>query len=115
MLDRSKHEIVLKRILADICQNKNLSASLGFKGGTCLYFFYDLDRFSTDLDFNLIGAEFNKNAITEILSRYLEIDQAVSKKNTLFWMGSFKKGSQKIKLEISKRFFPPDKYVSNEH
>ncbi len=105
MLDRTKHEIILKKILADIYQDKNLQVSLAFKGGTCLYFFYDLDRFSTDLDFNLLSGQFDSERMTEILSKYLILEENISKRNTWLWVGSFEKGKQKIKIEISKRNF----------
>ena len=111
MLDRKHHEIILKKILADIYRDKNLGASIAFKGGTCLYFFYNLDRFSTDLDFNVIADTINEKAMTSILNKYLNIGQAISKRNTWFWVGSFKKGKQKIKVEISKRNYP-DKYIN---
>ncbi len=111
MLDREHHEILLKKILADIYQDKNLGASIAFKGGTCLYLFYNLDRFSTDLDFNVIADKLDKRAMTLILNRHLNIDQAISKRNTWFWIGSFEKGKQKIKVEISKRNYP-DKYIN---
>ena len=111
MLDREHHEILLKKILADIYQDKNLGAAIAFKGGTCLYLFYNLDRFSTDLDFNVIADKLDKRAMTLILNRHLNIDQAISKRNTWFWIGSFEKGKQKIKVEISKRNYP-DKYIN---
>ena len=111
MPDREHHEILLKKILADIYQDKNLGASIAFKGGTCLYLFYNLDRFSTDLDFNVIADKLNEKAMTLILNRHLNIDQAISKRNTWFWIGSFEKGKQKIKVEISKRNYP-DKYIN---
>lgn len=55
MLDRSRHEILLKNILRDIYQHPVLQALLAFKVGTCLYLFYNLPRFSTDLDFCLLS------------------------------------------------------------
>ena len=41
---------ILKDIYADI----TINSLLGFKGGTCAYFFYNLPRFSVDLDFDLL-------------------------------------------------------------
>ena len=41
---------ILKEIYADI----ELANCLGFKGGTAMMFFYDLPRFSVDMDFNLL-------------------------------------------------------------
>lgn len=38
----------------DTSIHKNIMLQiLGFKGGTAAYIFYDLNRFSTDLDFDL--------------------------------------------------------------
>lgn len=114
MLDRTRHEITLKKILADIYSNKHLQAKLAFKGGTCLYFFHGLNRFSTDLDFNLLGGgEFNNEELTEILKQYLILEENISKRNTWFWLGSFEKGRQKIKVEISKRDYP-DTYETKD-
>lgn len=45
------------RILKDIYTDPDLNSLLGFKGGTALMFFYNLPRFSVDLDFNLLDAE----------------------------------------------------------
>ncbi len=50
MLDKSKHGQILKNILRDIYTTTDLEARLIFKGGTCLYLFYGLDRFSVDLE-----------------------------------------------------------------
>ena len=36
-------------------KDPTLAASLGFKGGTCALIFYQLPRFSVDLDFDYIG------------------------------------------------------------
>ena len=111
MLDRERHEIILKKIIRDIYQETDLPALLAFKGGTCLYIFYGLDRFSTDLDFNITADGFNPDSVTNILQQHLTLDDIkTNKHNTWFWIGSFEKGKQKIKLEISKRDYP-DKYV----
>jgi len=42
------------QLLKDIYSDIELANYLGFKGGTALMFFYELPRFSVDLDFNLI-------------------------------------------------------------
>jgi len=69
------------------------------------------DRFSTDLDFNVIADSINEKAMTSILNKYLNIGQAILKRITWFWVGSFEKGKQKIKVEISKINYP-DKYIN---
>lgn len=113
MLDRQKHEQILKNILRDIYTTTDLESRLAFKGGTCLYLFYGLDRFSADLDFNLVAEDFNNQLITRILAKYLTIDDKFNKYFTWFWLGSYGKGKPKIKLEINKREYP-DKYVHKD-
>ena len=110
MLDRQQHEQILKNILRDILKDNRLSPQLALKGGTCLYLFHNLPRFSVDLDFNLMkDTTFEPDNLTEIVSNYLNIEDQKEKKFTWFWLGNFEKGRQKIKVEISKRQFP-DKY-----
>lgn len=60
MIDLNKHKFLLIQILKDIYSDIELSNSLGFKGGTALMFFYDLPRFSVDLDFNVLDADHEK-------------------------------------------------------
>ena len=111
MLDKVKHEIILRNILRDIYQDNELSTKLAFKGGTCLYFFYDLPRFSVDLDFNQLDS-FEPNKITQIAKSYLEIEEFYPRTKTLFWLGSYEKGKQKVKIEIGKRDYP-DQYTTH--
>ena len=114
MLDKNKHEVILKQILRDIFKEESLQGQLAFKGGTCLYIFYDLNRFSTDLDFNLVSENLNHEKISDILKKYVIIEDFSSKRNTWFWLGSFEKGLQKVKIEISKREYP-DEYVTKNY
>lgn len=113
MLDKSKHEIILKNILRDIYQDPPLQAQLAFKGGTCLNLFYDLPRFSTDLDFSLLPdvetETFDPRTLDQILTKYISIREFTAKRFTWFWSGSYEKGLQTIKVEINKREFS-DKY-----
>ncbi len=114
MLHRDHHELLLKQILRDLYKHKRIQGQIAFKGGTCLYIFYDLPRFSTDLDFNLLDTNgFDHNEITGILKKYLQLDEISSKANTWFWLGSYEKGLQKIKVEVSKREYP-DEYTNLE-
>lgn len=108
MLEKQRHEIVLKRILADLYEQADVSSLLGFKGGTCLYFFHDLDRFSVDLDFTIIKTQeiFNPETITSILQKHITIEEVREKYATWFWLGSYEKGFHKIKIEVSKRNYP---------
>jgi len=109
MLNRQQHDVYLKQILRKIGRNDELNNQLILKGGTCLYLFYDLPRFSVDLDFNLkLNSSFNPQILTEVLEKELTIDDRREKHFTWFWLGSYQKGSQKIKIEVSKRNFPDE-------
>jgi len=47
--------------------------SLVFKGGTALYKYYNLNRFSEDLDFDIIGKRFNADSLIKKITRNLEL------------------------------------------
>lgn len=106
MLDQTKHRNILVKVLNDIYSNPKLLAILGFKGGTALYLFYKLNRFSVDLDFDLLdsskGQEVHDELI-EILSNYGGIkDQALKHFGGLISM-SYEKGQHQLKLDVSHR------------
>lgn len=46
---------------------------LVFKGGTALYKFYNLNRFSEDLDFDLVGKRFDVDKMIKKITRNLEL------------------------------------------
>lgn len=111
------------RILKDIYADASLAPSLGFKGGTCAYFFYNLPRFSVDLDFDLLKngegieeAVFKK--IKNIAEAYGTIKDSYVKRNTIFVLLSYGEDDRNIKIEISTRPLPfatKDIYESNEY
>lgn len=106
MINIPLHRQILLGILKDIFQNRGLSPLLGFKGGTCLYFFHGLPRFSTDLDFNLLDqTSFDPEKFQQILAKYISITDFKEKQQTWFWLGSYKKTHHSVKVEISKRKF----------
>lgn len=85
------------KILKKIYQNPLLQTTLGFKGGTALYLFYKLPRFSTDLDFDLIRQN-NTTPFQQTCSQAIIVQQLKqiiekfglepnfsNKKNTLFF------------------------------
>jgi predicted nucleotidyltransferase component of viral defense system len=109
MLDITDHKRKLITLFLDILDNRNLSSTLGFKGGTALYLFYNLDRFSTDLDFNVVDEEFSVDEMRLEIEKKLEVLDYRDKKFTYFWLCSYQKGQHKIKVEVSKREFP-DRY-----
>lgn len=113
MLDKTRHEQILKNILKDIYTTTNLEDKFALKGGTCLYLFYNLDRFSVDLDFNLLAQDFDDKHLSNILAKYLTIDDFRNKYFTWIWLGSYEKGVRRVKIEISKRNYP-DKYTNKD-
>ena len=112
MLNRNLHETHLRRLLSSIFDDKVLNTQLAFKGGTCLYMFYALDRFSTDLDFNCVGDSVDSERLTNLFSEY-QIQEQTNKHNTWFWLLSYGKDTVKIKIEISKRDFPDEYELRN--
>ena len=96
------------QILKDIYTDVSISPLLGFKGGTCAKFFYNLPRFSVDLDFDLLEVnEENKTAVFEkaigILSKYGRIKDQRIKKFTVFALLSYGDEDHNIKVEINVR------------
>jgi len=108
-LDKNNHRNIMKNILVDIYSSFELSTSLVFKWGTASYFFYDLDRFSTDLDFDLliennsISEDIVLEKINNILSKYWEVKRSYNKRYTIFSLLSYGTIDYNIKVEISKR------------
>lgn len=108
MLNREKHQLIMGQILRDIYGDVEISSLLGFKGGTCAYFFYKLPRFSVDLDFDLLAVnESNKKLvfakIINILSKYGEVKDQMIKRYTIFALLSYGQGDHNIKVEINVR------------
>ncbi|MEJ2568717.1 MAG: nucleotidyl transferase AbiEii/AbiGii toxin family protein [candidate division WOR-3 bacterium] len=116
MLDIQKHKYVLVQILKDIYSDKEISPLMGFKGGTAAYLFYDLPRFSVDLDFNLLEIlkkDLVRKKTEHILKDHGNIKTARDKRYTIFFMLSYGKEATNIKVEISKRKFPDSYEVKN--
>ncbi|TSC94048.1 MAG: Uncharacterized protein Athens101428_441 [Candidatus Berkelbacteria bacterium Athens1014_28] len=108
MLNNEKHQLIMGQILKDIFTDISIAPLLGFKGGTCAYFFYDLPRFSVDLDFDLlIPTEYNQKKISEriagILEKYGLIKDDHLKRFTIFSLLSYGDADHNIKIEINIR------------
>ena len=102
------HENILIQILKDIYTDKEISPFLGFKGGTAAYLFYKLDRFSIDLDFDLLDiTKKDKIFLTvgEILKKQGSIKDSRIKRYSLFFLLSYGNNSRNIKVEINLRKF----------
>jgi hypothetical protein len=107
MVDFNKHKFFMMQILKDIYSDIELANCLGFKGGTALMFFYDLPRFSVDLDFNLIHSEDEGmvyKKLRTILLKYGSIYDEAQKFFGPIIVLDYGVGERKLKIEISKRF-----------
>ena len=108
MLNREKHQLIMGQILKGIYTDVTISPLLGFKGGTCAYFFYNLPRFSVDLDFDLLVVnEENQKMVFEkivaILGKYGEVKDQYIKRFTVFALLSYGDDDHNIKVEINVR------------
>jgi len=70
-LNTITHKNILIKILKDIYTDSTIGPLLGFKGGTAVYLFYNLNRFSVDLDFYLLDAE-KEDYVFEQIKKILE-------------------------------------------
>jgi len=108
MLNRSKHQLLMGQILKDIYTDITIAPLLGFKGGTCAYFFYALPRFSVDLDFDLLHTD-EKNhkmlfeKIGNILKKYGTLKDQRIKRYTIFALLSYGDADHNIKVEVNIR------------
>ncbi len=110
MLNREKHQLIMGYILKDIYADITINSLLGFKGGTCAYFFYNLPRFSVDLDFDLLEVnEKNQKIVFEkivsILSKYGKVKNKYIKRFTIFALLSYGDDDHNIKVEVNIRKF----------
>jgi predicted nucleotidyltransferase component of viral defense system len=108
MLNREKHQLIMGQILKDIYTDVTIGPLLGLKGGTCAYFFYNLPRFSVDLDFDLLqitdkNKEIVFNKILDIMSRYGKIKDQCIKRFTFFALLSYGDDDYNVKVEINTR------------
>ena len=109
--DTAIHKNILVKVLKDIYTDSTVSTVLGFKGGTAAALFYDLDRFSVDLDFDLLDVEkedYVFERVKTILENYGKLKQARKKKFNLFYILSYDQkdiNAQNVKVEINRREF----------
>ncbi len=113
MLNKEKHQLIMGQILRDIYLNTSISSLIGFKGGTCAYFFYGLTRFSVDLDFDLFSNdEATQKLVYEkiggILRTHGEVKDNYIKRNTVFFLLSYGDADHNVKVEVNVRILMPD-------
>lgn len=108
MLNKEKHQLIMGQILKDIHDDISIASLVGLKGGTCAYFFYNLPRFSVDLDFDLLSLnDENKKDVFEkmhlILAKYGNVKDSHIKRFTIFAILSYGDSDHNIKVEINVR------------
>ncbi|KKW24573.1 MAG: hypothetical protein UY74_C0014G0007 [Candidatus Kaiserbacteria bacterium GW2011_GWC2_52_8b] len=101
------------QILRDIYSDTSISSLIGFKGGTCAYFFYGLTRFSVDLDLDLFSTDeatqkLVHEKIRSMLGKYGEVKDDYIKRNTIFFLLSYGDADHNVKVEVNVRILIPD-------
>ncbi|MBU3918593.1 nucleotidyl transferase AbiEii/AbiGii toxin family protein [Patescibacteria group bacterium] len=115
-LNTATHKNILIKILKNIYTDSSIGPFLGFKGGTAAHLFYDLDRFSIDLDFDLLDEKKEQEVfdkVESIVKEYGTIKEKTNKRHTLFILLSYNEEAQNIKVEINKRSFGSQYEVKN--
>ncbi|MBP6884660.1 MAG: nucleotidyl transferase AbiEii/AbiGii toxin family protein [Candidatus Pacebacteria bacterium] len=108
-LNSAIHKNILVQILIDIYSDTTISPYLGFKGGTAAYLLYGLERFSVDLDFDLLDESQENHVfdkVEKIVKKYGTIKDARKKRFNLFFLLSYdnkEENAQNIKVEINLR------------
>jgi predicted nucleotidyltransferase component of viral defense system len=100
------HKNILFQILKDIYTDTAIAPFLGFKGDTAAFMFYELDRFSVDLDFDLLDETRTDHIFErmgEIIKRYGSIKESNKKRFSLIFVLSYEEKAHNIKIEINRR------------
>jgi len=116
MFDINRHKFYLVQILKDIYSDIELANYRGFKGGTALMLFYDLPRFSIDLDFNLLEngkEEIVYQKVRKIILKYGTIFDDAKKHFSPLIVLDYGVGERKLKVEISNRTFGDNYEIKN--
>ena len=116
MMDINKHKFYLVQLLKDIYSDSELANCLGFKGGTAMMFFYDLPRFSVDLDFNLLLPEKSEHIyqkVRKIILKHGTIHDEAQKHYGPLLVLDYGTTERKLKIEISNRSADDDYEIKN--
>lgn len=100
-----KHSSYVNKII-DYLFNSWIWDKLAFKWWTLAYLCYNLDRYSTDIDLDLLDHKFEeeiKDTITKILWRIWEIKNTTWWRDLHRWIFRYDEHSMNIKIELNKR------------
>jgi len=106
--DVSVHKNILFQILKDIYSDTTIAPVLGFKGGTAALMFFELSRFSVDLDFDLLDERAEDTVFERvgiIAATYGLIKEMERKRFNLLTVLSYEEKARKVKIEINRRAF----------
>jgi predicted nucleotidyltransferase component of viral defense system len=105
------HKAWLYRLLTKIYDDAALSGTLYFKGGTCAAMLGYLDRFSVDLDFDLIGTQSDVgNTRAHLEKIFSELGLTIKDKSKItpqYFLKYPVKGSQRNTLKLDVTFPHP--------
>ncbi len=107
-LDITIHRTILFQILKELYSDTKIAPFLGFKGGTAALLFYGLDRFSVDLDFDLLDeqkADQVLSRVKKIVQKHGKLKESYKKRHSLFCLLSYENTAQNIKIEVNRRKF----------
>ena len=110
LFESNVHKRYLSLLLTELA--KTFPEKIAFKGGTCAYFFYNLPRFSFDLDFDILR-QFSATDIDmfrEAIARHGRAREFHDKQNTLFCLFDYGKDHPNIKIELNKRLWKNNVY-----
>src|SRR3989338_1194308 len=97
--DKTLHRNKCTDILIDIYSDVTLGPLLGFKGGTAAYLLYGLERFSVDLDFDVLDPtqeDFILEKVSSIAARHGIVKESVKKHFNLFVLVSYARNAWNI-------------------
>jgi predicted nucleotidyltransferase component of viral defense system len=115
MLNKELHRKYMFLLIQKFSKNITLSQNLALKWWTLSYFLYGLDRFSTDLDFDIIWSEKQENIYQEVKNILLQngfIKEEYNKRYTIFFLFSYNNMDMNIKIELNKRIWKWNKYIT---
>jgi len=82
-LDTTTHKTILFQILKEVYSDTTIAPFLGFKGGTAALLFYGLDRFSVDLDFDLLDEtkeDYVFDQVIKVVKKIRHLKRIIQKK-----------------------------------
>jgi predicted nucleotidyltransferase component of viral defense system len=100
------HKLALYRLLGSLLDNSLVATSIYFKGGTCAAMLGYLDRFSVDLDFDLLDRSKKEELRLTLYQIFKDLDYSIkdeSKQHLQFFLkySDLKNRRNTLKLEIT--------------